>query len=172
MTQNRSTCVLGTRKCDPQGNLAATTNCVTRHGRLTFQELCAAVGKRSDAMSRMTDGISEDLTLRLAIAVTELQRDTRIFEEACRRVGGVFVPLDTREISDSDLHQALMRVVSELGEDSSLLSRALSDGTIDEREADAIEAEIDETIQAALQLKARVRAKVRPTVVPQIGRRA
>lgn len=171
MVQNRVGCTLGTRPCEPQG-LAQTVHCVTRHGRHGFGELPSLVGKRSDALSRMTDGISEDLTLRLAISISTLQRDTRIAEEFCRRVGGVFVPLDTREISDSDLHQALMRVVSELGEDSSLLSRALADGAIDEREADAIEAEIDETIQAALQLKARVRAKVRPTVVPQIGRRA
>jgi hypothetical protein len=170
MVENRKGCVQGTRRCEPQG-LAQVVHCVTRHGRLSFQDLCAAAGKRSDAMARMSDGLSEDLTLRLAIATSELQRDPRIAEEFCRRVGGVFVPLDTRAVTDSDLHQALMRVVSELGEDSSLLSRALADGAICEQEADSLEAEIDETIQAALQLKARIRAKVRPTVVA-IGRRA
>ena len=168
--ENRKGCVLGTRRCEPK-NLAEVTHCVTRHGRLSFQDLCAAVGKRSDAMARMTDGLTEDLTLRLAIAISELQRDTRILEEACRRAGGVFVPLDTRDVTDLDLHQALMRVVSELGEDSSLLAKALADGGISSEKADALDAGIDDTIQAALQLKASIRAMVRP-VVPQIVRRA
>jgi hypothetical protein len=171
MVQNRKDCTQGTQ-CTPQGDLAQTVSCVAHHGRHKFGELAKLVHKRGDALSRMTNGFSEDLTLILAIRISEAQRDNRIFEEACRRVGGVFVPLDSRDISDSDLHQALMRVVSELGEDSSLLSRALSDGGIDAQEADQLEAEIDETIQAALQLKARIRAKVRPTAVPQIGRRA
>jgi hypothetical protein len=171
MVENRKGCVQGTRRCEPSGNLAQTTHCLTRHGRLSFHDLCAAVGKRSDAMSRMTDGISEDLTLRLAIAVSELQRDNRIAEEFCRRVGGVFVPLDARDATDADVHQALLKAVSELGEDSSLISRVLADGAINSDEADAVDAEVDETIQALLQVKARVRAKVRAAVV-SIGRRA
>jgi hypothetical protein len=170
MVQNRVGCTLGTRPCEPQG-LAQTVHCVTRHGRHGFGELPSLVGKRSDALSRMTDGISEDLTLRLAISISTLQRDNRIFEEACRRVGGVFVPLDARDATDADVHQALLRAVSELGEDSSLISRVLADGAISSDEADAVDAEVDETIQALLQVKARVRAKVRTAPV-QIGRRA
>lgn len=170
MVENRKGCVQGTRRCEPQG-LAQVVHCVTRHGRMTFQDLCQAAGKRSDAMSRMSDGLSEDLTLRLAIAVSELQRDNRIAEEFCRRVGGVFVPLDARDATDADVHAALLKAVSELGEDSSLISRVLADGGITSEEADAVDAEVDETIQALLQVKARVRAKVRSTVV-SIGRRA
>lgn len=170
MTENRAGCVLGTRRCEPEG-LAQVVHCLTRHGRHAFGELPSLVGKRSDALSRMTDGLSEDLTLRLAIAISTLQRDTRIAEEFCRRVGGVFVPLDARDATDADVHLALLKAVSELGEDSSLISRVLADGAINSDEADAVDAEVDETIQALLQVKARVRAKVRTAPV-QMGRRA
>lgn len=170
MVENRKGCTLGTRPCEPQ-NLAQVVHCVTRHGRHSFGELTSLVGKRSDALARMSDGISEDLTLRLAIAIQTVQRDTRIAEEFCRRSGGIFVPLDSRSATDTDVHQALLRVVTELGEDSSLISRVLADGAISSDEADAVDAEVDETIQALLQVKARVRAKVRTAPV-QIGRRA
>lgn len=171
MVENRKGCVLGTRRCDPQG-FAQVAHCVTRHGRLTFGELCTAVGKRSDALSRMTDGLSEDLTVRLLIAVTELQRDTRMVQEVCRRSGGVFVPLDARgEASDCDVHEALLQAVQEIGEDSGLIARVLHDGAVTELEADAVDAEIDQTIQALLTVKARVRAKVRRPSLTTTARR-
>lgn len=159
MLQNRSTCTVGTRPCHPD-NLAQTVACVTRHGLHAFGELPSLVGKRSDALARMSDGISEDMTLRIAKAVTAVQRDTRIVEQFARACGGVFVALDARATTDSDVQAALLEAVRELGEDSGLIARALADGRITQAEADDICREVDETVAALLEVKARVRAKV------------
>lgn len=159
MVENRKGCVLGTRKCDPV-NLAQVVHCVTRHGHHEFGPLARMVGRRSDALSRQTDGLREDLTLGLTIAITELQRDTRIVAELARCVGGVFVPLDTRAVSDADIHQAMLQAVREIGEDSGAIALALADGALTQDEADHILRELDETVQAVLAVKARVQAKV------------
>jgi hypothetical protein len=160
MVENRKGCVEGHRSCEPN-DLAQVVHCRSRHGRLKFPELCKAVGKRSDAMARMTDGHSEDLTLGLAIAVCQVQRDTAIFEEACRRVGGVFVPLPDAHGADEDIYAALSMAVEELGQDSGVIRRILADCAVTAEEAEQAAREIDETIASLVHLKHVVFAKVR-----------
>lgn len=162
--ENRRGCVLGTRRCAP-ADLAQVVSCVAHHGRLSFGELSAHVGSRRDALSRMTDGHSESLTLRLALAITELQRDTRIVEEVARRAGGVFVPTETRALGDDDITRAFLRAVQEIGEDSAAIAQAIADGTVTSDEAAQVAREIDQTVAALLAVKARVQSKAQaPTL--------
>ncbi|MGV3518182.1 phage regulatory CII family protein [Luteitalea sp.] len=173
--ETHKNCNVGTRRCTPDGNLAQIIHCTTDHGVYRRSELAAFVGKRTDAFLRMSDGLSEEMPLRIALLVMELTRDTRIAEEFARRAGGVFIKVNAREVTDEDLFQAFLRVTKEVGEDSALLLRALQDGHLGPDEAEALAIEIDQTIQAALAMKQRVLARAQrgPAVVslqPRGGR--
>ncbi len=159
MVENRKGCVLGTRRCDP-ASLAQIVHCVVRHGRHDVQDLARMVRRQGAALYRQTDGVSEDLTIGQAVAISELQRDSRIVEEMCRRVGGVFVALSAHDVTDDCIREALMEAVREIGEDSGLVSRVLAQPEVTEQAADAVDREVDETVAWLFQVKARVRAKV------------
>jgi len=75
-------------------------------------------------------------------------------------MNGVFVPLPAAEATDQDVYAALVTVVEEIGQDSSLVRRVLADGYVTEDEVIEAEREIDQTIASAVALKAAIRAKV------------
>lgn len=91
MVETRKNCNVGTRRCTPDGNLAQIIHCTSDHGRYRRPELAPLVGRRGDAFLRMSDGLSEDMPLRIALLVQELTQDYRIAEEFARRSGGVFI---------------------------------------------------------------------------------
>jgi len=179
MTENRSGCVLGTRRCDPQ-NLREIQHCAVNHGKHAFGEMAEALKMRRDALSRATSPYESaderqhhqpGLTVADVILVTNLQDDHRIIAEACRRTGGVFVRMPDVHTTDEDVYDALTAAVEELGQDSGVIRRILSDSTVTPEEADHADREIDETIAALVRLKATVRAKVekpwlRPPTTP------
>lgn len=171
MTENKKGCVLGTRKCDPVG-FAQVAHCVTAHGHHGVGELAAMIGMQRSALTRKTDGHVEDLTVRQMLAIGELQRDHRMVEEVCRRAGGVYVPLDQRDIADADIHQSFLQAVRELGEDSAAIQHALADGVVTDDEAAQVAREIDQTVAALCAVKARVMAKAnsRPSLVRTVAR--
>lgn len=124
------------------------------------------VGSRSDALARRSDGLSEDMTLRQAIAISTIQDDRRIVEEVARRVGGVFVRLPENTVDNADVYDVLLSAVEEIGQDSSVVRRILSDKLVTVDEADQADREIDETIATLVRLKGALRQKVaKPTPV-------
>lgn len=165
MVENRKGCVLGTRRCDPIG-YAQVAHCVVAHnGTYGVDQIARSIGMQRAALTRKADGFSYDLSVRQVLAIRELLQDTRMVEEIAREAGGVFVPLDTRAISDQDIRQAFVAAVRELGEDAAAIERALEDGHVSEDDAVHVGREIDQSIAALLAVKARVQSKAQaPTL--------
>ena len=171
MLENRKGCALGIRRCDPK-NLTEIVHCLYHHGRHSFGEMAESLHVRRDALSRRTApyGESEDTSVSLTVGElitgTNLQDDRRAVEEVCRRTGGVFVRMPDAHTADTDVYDALTAAVEELGQDSGVIRKILSDGVIESDEADRAEREIDETIAALVRLKSTVRRKVaRPSIL-------
>jgi len=160
MVENRKGCVLGLRRCNPT-TTAQEIHCQWRHdAHLDFQTLARRARAQAAALARKTDGFSETLSIELFKVGCELTGNLRPLAQLCRDLGGVFVPLPAAEATDQDVYAALVTVVEEIGQDSSLVRRVLADGYVTEDEVIEAEREIDQTIASAVALKAAIRAKV------------
>lgn len=73
--------------------------------------------------------------------------------------GGVFVELPTLVAGAEDVYHTFLKAVSEVGEDSAAIERALSDREITDSEGQSIAAELDDTIAALVAVKLAVQAK-------------
>lgn len=161
MVENRKGCVLGTRRCTPQ-TTAQEIHCQWRHDpAYTFEDLARMVGAQRPALSRKTDGFSEELSIRLFIAAAKTTGNLRPMASLARDLDGVFVPLPAGERS-RDVYAALAAVMAEVGEDADVIQRVLADDHITPDEAVRVTREIDDTIARLVALRLTVEAQARP----------
>jgi hypothetical protein len=79
--------------------------------------------------------------------------------ELARSAGGVFVELPRLVTGAEDIYSTFLKAVSEVGEDSAAIERALSDREITDSEGQTLAAELDDTIAALVAVKLAVLAK-------------
>lgn len=75
------------------------------------------------------------------------------------QLGGVFVELPRLVTGAEDIYSTFLKAVSEVGEDSAAIERALSDREITDSEGQTLAAELDDTIAALVAVKLAVLAK-------------
>lgn len=107
------------------------------------------------------DNESNHLSLRDAIALTELTNNDAIIEALCLQRGGVFVKLPENVACDEELSDQVMLLTEQLGLVMGDIRKAREDGIIDGNEFNDISANITKTIKEALALNAVVKGQVR-----------
>ena len=170
MTEGRRACRSGQR-CEPR-TLGEAIYCCAHHSDVDARTVAERIGKR---YTYLVDAVNPDrgelqFQARLLVPLMLATGNAAPLEWLAREMGGTYVPLPQLTPADDEVRTAFMQAVRELGEDSSLIDRVLSDELVTPSEADAVDQEIDQTIRALLQTKAAIRAKVRAQSVEHLRR--
>jgi hypothetical protein len=134
--------------------------------RLALSESGANIKSVADALDRgynyvatcLNDERSQQLTVGDLVGFMRAT-NTVPLRWLAGQLGGVFVELPRLVTGAEDIYSTFLKAVSEVGEDSAAIERALSDREITDSEGQTLAAELDDTIAALVAVKLAVLAK-------------
>lgn len=138
MTRNRSTCSLGTERCEPR-NVAEHTHCVGRHSEKKAEELAKSIGVGYDWFTKATSDSGRPVApawLMLALAINTGR--TEHIEALAHEAGLVCYRIPVGNTS-ADLHTA--DAIKDFGEFLGELAHSLADRRVTQDEADRVREE-------------------------------
>lgn len=160
MTRNRRACRNGHR-CEPRTLLEAIY-CLVHHSAADAATIAERIGVRRgyllDAANPDRDEVQ--FQARMIEPASSAASNDVIVDFLCRLRGGVFVRIPSVDTDAAEITRAHLDVVREMGEDAERLQKILGDGVLTADEADAFDAEVDQTIAKQVRWKAIVRAHV------------
>lgn len=104
---------------------------------------------------RPPEGSAAKLGIETAMQIVELSGNHSIVHAACARVGGMFVPLPSREAAPGEVFPALSKLAKEFGDVVAKIAEVAADGQISTNDLRAVSKEAAElmgALQQALQV--------------------
>jgi hypothetical protein len=138
MTVNRSSCTLGTERCEPR-SVAEHTHCVARHSDKAAQKLAENIGVGYDWFTKATSDSGKAVAptwLMLALSINTGR--TEHIEALAHEAGLVCYRMPAGKTS-ADLQTA--EAIQEFGEFLTELARSLADRRVTQDEADRVKEE-------------------------------
>lgn len=157
MTVNRSSCTLGTERCEPR-SVAEHTHCVARHSEKAAQKLAENIGCGYDWFTKATSDAGKAITpswLMLALAINTGR--TEHIEALAHEAGLICYPMPKGHTS-TDRQTA--DVLREVGEWLTVLSTRIADGTVDDDDIAAIDKEWRDAVNVGSALMDTLRSRV------------
>lgn len=111
-----------------------------------IKNLACAIGRSESYTSDvLNEGRTQELTVRDLVAFIRATNLTPL-RWLCREFDGTFVPLPALMPGHQDIRDRFLVAIEEVGKDSSLITRALSDGQITDDEGRVLIDELENTI--------------------------
>lgn len=164
MTHSRRVC-RQVQPCEPRALLEAIQCCVL-HSDRESSSIAEALGVRRGYLLDAANPDREELQFqaRLLSPLMHVTQNATPLRYLAREQGFALVELPRTDPADGDIRQKFLHVVTELGEGSSAIERALSDGEVTADEAARIHRELDDTIEALMAVKALVQTRAKGRV--------